>query len=122
LIALVGIRMALPPAIGIHLRILGIHLGPTSGPGGTSPWLILAWVLSLALTLAGAWPGGGLPLVLPRPEIQRRLDGRLLGPGRAGRWLVDFLHPACPLMEPPRPLGRAGDCPVPAGIWSLLGW
>ena len=51
--ALMGIGISLPPAI--HIRILSIDVSPPWGWSAPSPWLTLAWILSVILAIAAVW-------------------------------------------------------------------
>jgi len=53
LMALVSVKIPLPPAI--HIRILCICVSPPWIGNAPSPWLMLAWILSVILAIAGAW-------------------------------------------------------------------
>jgi len=53
LMALMGIGISLPPAI--HIRILSIDVSPPWGWSAPSPWLTLAWILSVILAIAAVW-------------------------------------------------------------------
>ena len=53
LMALVSVRISLPPAINI--RILSINVGRSWIGNAPSPWLMLTWILSVILAIAGAW-------------------------------------------------------------------
>ena len=86
LFALVSIRVGLPPLINI--RILSINVGPPWSWDEPSAWLILAWIFSIALAIAGMGIPGDLPLVLPLLEIQRQDERRFFRAGQRDSGLV----------------------------------
>jgi len=118
LMALVSVRISLP--LAINIRILSINVGRSWIGNAPSPWLMLAWILSVILAIAGAWIFAGPAAVLPPFEIQRRYESRFFGPWRTDSGLVDFMCIGWPQMEHPAPEGVLLDIALFfLGLWPL---
>jgi hypothetical protein len=108
LMALVSVRISLPPAI--HIGIVNINVPPPWTWNAPSPWLILAWILSVILAIAGAWIFAGACRWFCRylrfsDDTRAGFSGR--GEQILGWWVLCVLA------------GRRWNVPAPEGV--LLG-
>jgi len=123
--ALVSVRISLPPAI--HIGIVNFNVPPPWTWDAPPPWLILAWILSVILAIAGAWIFAGACRWFCRYlRFSDDTKSRFFRPGRTDSGLVGFMCIGWPQMERPHaggcPAGHRAVLPWPVGTLNILRW